>query len=81
VWWVPKSILLRNPYGTPTAKSSSGSGNCYAKAFHTEGPDIADQVLENVRKEVEGLFSSDSARGGIPIGFDWMYLGTSIKHK
>ena len=26
-------------------------GNCYAKAFHTEGPDLADRCLEMVRKE------------------------------
>ena len=37
--------------------NDEGSGNCYAKAFHTEGPDIADQVLENVRKEARRLWS------------------------
>ena len=34
----------------PASRNDEGSGNCYAKAFHTEGPDIADQVLEKVRK-------------------------------
>lgn len=33
--------------------TDEGSGNCYAKAFHTEGPDLSDQCLESVRKEVE----------------------------
>jgi tubulin beta len=33
--------------------NDEGSGNCYAKAFHTEGPDLAERVLEVVRKEVE----------------------------
>mmetsp|Transcript_51033 Transcript_51033/g.114880 ORF Transcript_51033/g.114880 Transcript_51033/m.114880 type:complete len:511 (+) Transcript_51033:132-1664(+) len=33
--------------------NDEGSGNCYAKAFHTEGPDLADKVLDTVRREVE----------------------------
>ncbi|KAF4667055.1 hypothetical protein FOL47_003781 [Perkinsus chesapeaki] len=33
--------------------NDEGSGNCYARAFHTEGPDLAEHVLETVRKEVE----------------------------
>jgi len=33
--------------------NDEGSGNCYAKAFHTEGPDLADNVLDLVRKESE----------------------------
>lgn len=31
--------------------NDESSGNCYAKAFHTEGPDLADRCLEMVRKE------------------------------
>jgi len=33
--------------------NDEGSGNCYAKAFHTEGPDLADKILDLVRQEVE----------------------------
>ena len=36
-----------------TVATDEGSGNCYAKAFHTEGPDVADKVLDLVRKEIE----------------------------
>lgn len=32
---------------------NSGSGNCYANAFHTSGPPVAQKVLEGFRKEVE----------------------------
>ena len=39
----------------PASRNDEGSGNCYAKAFHTEGPDIADQVLEKVRKEAQNI--------------------------
>ncbi|KAF4720942.1 hypothetical protein FOZ63_022280, partial [Perkinsus olseni] len=31
--------------------NDEGSGNCYARAFHTEGPDLAEHVLETIRKE------------------------------
>ena len=34
--------------------NDESSGNCYAKAFHTEGPDLADRCLEMVRKEFLG---------------------------
>lgn len=33
--------------------NDEGSGNCYAKAYHTEGPDLANKCLELVRKEAE----------------------------
>jgi tubulin beta len=62
--------------------NDEGSGNCYAKAFHTEGPDIADQVLENVRKEVErcnclqGIQFSHAVGGGTGSGLTGLLLKT-----
>mmetsp|Transcript_9241 Transcript_9241/g.20642 ORF Transcript_9241/g.20642 Transcript_9241/m.20642 type:complete len:511 (+) Transcript_9241:60-1592(+) len=67
--WVPRSVLVdlnmqdlaqitQNPLGDlyrpeNIIGNDEGSGNCYAKAFHTEGPDLADKVLDTVRREVE----------------------------
>ncbi|CEL93227.1 unnamed protein product [Vitrella brassicaformis CCMP3155] len=34
--------------------TDEGSGNCYARAFHTSGPDICDAMTEGVRRMVEG---------------------------
>jgi tubulin beta len=67
--WVPRSILMdlnmsdlsaitQDPLGDlyrpeNIIGNDEGSGNCYAKAFHTDGPELADQCLEMVRKEVE----------------------------
>lgn len=60
--------------------NDEGSGNCYAKAFHTEGPDLADQCLENVRKEVEkcnalqGIQFTHSVSGGTGSGLTGLLL-------
>ena len=57
-------------------------GNCYAKAFHTEGPDLADRCLEMVRKEVEkchclqGVQFIHSASGGTGSGLTGLVLKT-----
>merc|ERR1719446_342294 len=62
--------------------NDDGSGNCYAKAFHTEGPDLADRVLENVRKEVErcnclqGVQFTHSVSGGTGSGLTGLLLKT-----
>lgn len=62
--------------------NDEGSGNCYAKAFHTEGPDLADRTLENVRKEVErcnslqGVQFSHSVSGGTGSGLTGLILKT-----
>lgn len=62
--------------------NDDGSGNCYAKAFHTEGPDLADRVLENVRKEVErcnclqGVQFTHSVCGGTGSGLTGLLLKT-----
>lgn len=62
--------------------NDEGSGNCYAKAFHTEGPDLADRVLENVRKEVErceclqGVQFTHSISGGTGSGLTGLLLKT-----
>lgn len=57
-------------------------GNCYAKAFHTEGPDLADRCLETVRKEVErcdclqGVQFCHSVSGGTGSGLTGLLLKT-----
>jgi len=62
--------------------SDEGSGNCYAKAFHTEGPDLADRCLELVRKEVErcnclqGVQFTHSVCGGTGSGLTGLLLST-----
>lgn len=96
--WVPRAILcdlnmgdLAQVTSDPLGKlyrpdniigNDEGSGNCYAKAFHTEGPDIADQCLENVRKEVErcnclqGVQFTHSVSGGAGSGLTGLLLKT-----
>lgn len=62
--------------------NDEGSGNCYAKAFHTEGPDIADKCLETVRKESEncdclqGVQFCHSVSGGTGSGLTGLMLKT-----
>jgi len=62
--------------------NDEGSGNCYAKAFHTEGPDLADKCLETVRKEVEkcnclqGVQFCHSTSGGTGSGLTGLMLKT-----
>lgn len=62
--------------------NDESSGNCYAKAFHTEGPDLADRCLEMVRKEVEkcnclqGVQFCHSASGGTGTGLTGLLLKT-----
>jgi tubulin beta len=70
--------------------SDDGSGGNYAKAFHTEGPDLCDQTLDLVRKEVErcnclqGVQFVHSISGGTGSGLTgllqsalWDYLDKS----
>ncbi|CAE7620544.1 unnamed protein product [Symbiodinium pilosum] len=62
--------------------NDESSGNCYAKAFHTEGPDLADRCLEMVRKEVEkcnclqGVQFCHAAIGGTGTGLTGLVLKT-----
>jgi len=62
--------------------NDEGSANCYAKAFHTEGPDLADKCLETVRKEVErcnclqGVQFCHSVSGGSGSGLTGLMLKT-----
>ncbi|CAE8589992.1 unnamed protein product [Polarella glacialis] len=62
--------------------NDESSGNCYAKAFHTEGPDLADRALETVRKEVEkcnclqGVQFTHSTSGGTGSGLTGLVLKT-----
>lgn len=62
--------------------NDEGSGNCYAKAFHTEGPDLADRVLEIVRKEVDacdclqGVQFCHAVGGGTGSGLTGLLLKT-----
>ncbi|CAJ1345919.1 unnamed protein product [Effrenium voratum] len=62
--------------------NDESSGNCYAKAFHTEGPDLADRCLEMVRKEVEkcdclqGVQFTHAACGGTGTGLTGLVLKT-----
>lgn len=62
--------------------NDESSGNCYAKAFHTEGPDLADRCLENVRKEVEkcnclqGVQFTHAASGGTGTGLTGLVMKT-----
>lgn len=62
--------------------NDESSGNCYAKAFHTEGPDLADRCLETVRKEVEkcnclqGVQFTHSASGGTGTGLTGLVMKT-----
>eukprot|EP00747_Dinoflagellata_sp_TGD_P164546 gnl/TRDRNA2_/TRDRNA2_184622_c0_seq1.p1 gnl/TRDRNA2_/TRDRNA2_184622_c0~~gnl/TRDRNA2_/TRDRNA2_184622_c0_seq1.p1 ORF type:complete len:539 (+),score=91.43 gnl/TRDRNA2_/TRDRNA2_184622_c0_seq1:75-1619(+) len=96
--WVPRCILLdlnmqdlAQVTGTPLGElyrpenvlgNDDGSANCYAKAFHTEGPDLADHCLENVRKEVErcnclqGVQFTNSVSGGTGSGLTGLLLKT-----
>jgi tubulin beta len=96
--WVPRAILCdlnmtdlsqvkSEPLGglyrpDNIVGNDEGSGNCYAKAFHTEGPDIADQVLEKVRKEVErcnclqGIQFAHAVGGGTGSGLTGLLLKT-----
>jgi tubulin beta len=61
--------------------SDCGSGNCYAKAFHTEGPEVADKVLNVVRREIEkcnalqGVQLLHSLSGGTGSGLGGLLLG------
>ena len=60
--------------------NDEGSGNCYAKAFHTEGPDIADRILDIVRQQVEkcnclqGVQFVHSMGGGTGSGLSGLLL-------
>eukprot|EP00929_Paragymnodinium_shiwhaense_P078548 TRINITY_DN40734_c0_g1_i1.p1 TRINITY_DN40734_c0_g1~~TRINITY_DN40734_c0_g1_i1.p1 ORF type:complete len:530 (-),score=86.26 TRINITY_DN40734_c0_g1_i1:76-1665(-) len=62
--------------------NDEGSGNCYAKAFHTEGPDLADRCLESVRKEFErcdglqGVQFVHSISGGTGSGLSGLMMKT-----
>eukprot|EP00401_Gymnodinium_catenatum_P083264 CAMPEP_0117521348 /NCGR_PEP_ID=MMETSP0784-20121206/33639_1 /TAXON_ID=39447 /ORGANISM="" /LENGTH=428 /DNA_ID=CAMNT_0005317373 /DNA_START=213 /DNA_END=1499 /DNA_ORIENTATION=- len=62
--------------------NDEGSANCYAKAFHTEGPDLADRCLEVVRKEFErchcpqGLQFCHSVGGGTGSGLTGLLMKT-----
>jgi len=62
--------------------NDEGSGNCYAKAFHTEGPDLADACLEIVRKEAErcnclqGVQFTHSVSGGAGSGLNGLIMKT-----
>eukprot|EP00435_Cladocopium_sp_Y103_P016967 s907_g4.t1 len=62
--------------------NDESSGNCYAKAFHTEGPDLADRCLEMVRKEFEkcnclqGVQFTHAACGGTGTGLTGLVLKT-----
>eukprot|EP00930_Biecheleria_cincta_P077372 TRINITY_DN64653_c0_g1_i1.p1 TRINITY_DN64653_c0_g1~~TRINITY_DN64653_c0_g1_i1.p1 ORF type:complete len:524 (-),score=84.47 TRINITY_DN64653_c0_g1_i1:144-1715(-) len=62
--------------------NDESSGNCYAKAFHTEGPDLADRCLEHVRKEVEkcnclqGVQFTHGASGGTGTGLTGLVMKT-----
>lgn len=62
--------------------SDESSGNCYAKAFHTEGPDLADRCLETVRKEAErcncmqGVQFVHSISGGAGSGLTGLLMKT-----
>jgi len=40
----PRSVFVDNP---------EGSSNCYAQAFHTDGPPIATNAINEVRKQLE----------------------------
>lgn len=96
--WVPRAILLdlnmqdlaqvaQEPVGElykpeNIIGNDEGSGNCYAKAFHTEGPDLADRCLETVRKELEqahalqGLQFVHSVSGGAGSGLTGLLMKT-----
>ena len=60
--------------------NDEGSGNCYAKAFHTEGPDLADRMLDQIRQEVEkcnclqGLQFMHSMGGGTGSGLTGLLM-------
>ncbi|EER20448.1 beta-tubulin, putative [Perkinsus marinus ATCC 50983] len=62
--------------------NDEGSGNCYARAFHTEGPDLAEHVLETVRKEAEscdclqGVQFVQSLCGGTGAGLGGLCMKT-----
>jgi len=96
--WVPRAILLdlnmhdlamvtQAPLGDlyrpeNIVGNDEGSGNCYAKAFHTEGPDLADRCLELVRKECEqcnclqGVQFTHSLCGGAGSGLCGLVMKT-----
>mmetsp|Transcript_18685 Transcript_18685/g.45010 ORF Transcript_18685/g.45010 Transcript_18685/m.45010 type:complete len:516 (+) Transcript_18685:14-1561(+) len=96
--WVPRAILvdlnmqdlqqitaddLGNLYRPDNIiGNDEGAANCYAKAFHTEGPDLADAVLELVRREVEkcnclqGVQFMHSVSGGTGSGLTGLTLKT-----
>lgn len=96
--WVPRAILLdlnmqdlasivQDDVGElykpeNIIGNDEGSGNCYAKAFHTEGPDLADRCLETVRKELEqahslqGLQFVHSISGGSGSGLCGLLMKT-----
>eukprot|EP00928_Gymnodinium_smaydae_P087263 TRINITY_DN71548_c0_g1_i1.p1 TRINITY_DN71548_c0_g1~~TRINITY_DN71548_c0_g1_i1.p1 ORF type:complete len:520 (-),score=108.47 TRINITY_DN71548_c0_g1_i1:41-1600(-) len=96
--WVPRAILLdlnmQDLYTVAQDKvadcykpeniigNDEGSGNCYAKAFHTEGPDLADRCLETVRKEAErceclqGVQFVHSVSGGTGSGLTGLLMKT-----
>jgi len=96
--WVPRAILVDVNMGDLEQITSQdlgrlyrpeniigndeGSGNCYAKAFHTEGPDLADRCLENVRKEFErcdclqGVQFCHAVSGGAGSGLTGLLLKT-----
>lgn len=62
--------------------NDEGSGNCYAKAFHTEGADLSDSVLDLVRKEAErcnclqGVQFTHAISGGTGSGLTGLLLRT-----
>ncbi|CAK0889946.1 unnamed protein product [Prorocentrum cordatum] len=94
--WVPRSILMdlnmadlsaitQDPLGDlyrpeNIIGNDEGSGNCYAKAYHTDGPELADQCLEMVRKEIErcnclqGIQFVHSVSGGTGSGLTGLVM-------
>lgn len=96
--WVPRTVLVdlnmqdlasitSGPLGHLYKPESiigndEGSSNCYAKAFHLQGADIADDVLELARKESErcnclqGVQFTHSIAGGTGSGLTGLLLRT-----
>ena len=60
--------------------SCESSGNCYAQAFHTDGPPVAQKVIDQVRRELEkcesvqGMQFVNSACGGTGSGLSGLIL-------
>jgi len=96
--WVPRTILVdtnmhdlamivNDPLGNLYKPESivgndEGAANCYAQAFHSTGPDLADNTLEHIRKEVErcnclqGISFTHSIIGGTGSGLTGLLLRT-----